>query len=99
MTDSDTITCEYVTDTAKGDEGIGHTDAEVLEPVDHADHHLVSCEAEATRTIRHKKGHLGSGRPRQVVCNAHGAYLVSECPVNWEFGAMDPEQVIELRER
>lgn len=92
------ITCEYITDTSKGDEGVGHTDAERLEPVDHADHEIVACTAEATRVVRHKKGSLMSGRKRRCVCQAHGAYLVAECPINWEFGALDPEDVIEMRE-
>lgn len=94
---TDEILCEYITDTSQGDEGVGVTDAEQLEPVEHADHEIVTCTAEATRTVRHKKGSLMSGRKRRVVCNAHGAYLVSECPINWEFGAMDPEDVVEMR--
>jgi hypothetical protein len=93
-----TVVCEYVA-TAE-EPSVGHTDAEVVEA------NVVTCTADASRVVRPagRSIQLGADMPRQkmVVCEAHGAYLVGaeagERPDNarnWEFDAMEPEQVVE----
>lgn len=95
---SDVVTCEYIATAI--DESIGHTDSEKIEG------NVVYCTAEATRVIRPagKSITLNPNMPRQkrAVCNAHAKYLVAAEPGerpenarNWEFDAMEPEQVME----